>query len=231
MEVRQHLESCRIGKHCKHAQPMWKGFDMRLAASQPAMQCFHLSSCSAAGPFSRLPCTAFSWCSQQTCFEPDAHTHSFGDCWLKFTEGPLNPEVSSPHLSCCCPLHQSYFATWRMLHGFRSTCEVSYQMITEYDIQLHPNWCNGIQVTTFILVLALSSNTLSCQHLVLSLWHNQTAPGPQSTIMPHVAGLDIKSLCSHLGNLVFQPAQLPAGVVLPFGLRPSNGTFSPRFYW
>jgi hypothetical protein len=29
-----------------------------------------------------------------TCFEPDVHKHTKGDCWLKFTEGPGNPEVS-----------------------------------------------------------------------------------------------------------------------------------------
>lgn len=210
---------------------------MRLAASGPAMQGFHLTSCSAAGPFSRLPCTAFSWCSQQACFEPDAHTHSFGDCWLKFTEGPLNPEVSIPRLLCCCPFHHYCRATWRMLPALRSTCGVSYQMITEYDIQLHPRWCNGIQVIANILTLAFSSNTLlcqHCQHLALSLWHSQTAPC--FSIHNHAACcrqayLDTESSCSHLGNLIVQPAQPLAGVVLPVGLRPSNGTFSPRFYW
>ncbi len=55
----------------------------------------------AAGPFSRLPCNVFTWCSQQTCFEPDVHTHSFGDCWLKFSEGPLNPEVQSAYGQDC----------------------------------------------------------------------------------------------------------------------------------
>ena len=28
------------------------------------------------------------------CFEPDAHTHGPGDCWLKFTETPENVEVN-----------------------------------------------------------------------------------------------------------------------------------------
>jgi len=55
----------------------------------------------AAGPFSRLPCNVFAWCSQQTCFEPDVHTHSFGDCWLKFSEGPLNPEVQNAYGQDC----------------------------------------------------------------------------------------------------------------------------------
>ncbi len=27
------------------------------------------------------------------CFEPDAHHHTKGNCWLKFTEGPAAPEV------------------------------------------------------------------------------------------------------------------------------------------
>jgi len=46
------------------------------------------------GPFSRLPCNVWTWCSQPRCFEPDAHTHSFGDCWLKFSEDPHAPEVN-----------------------------------------------------------------------------------------------------------------------------------------
>jgi hypothetical protein len=29
------------------------------------------------------------------CFEPDAHTHTGGDCWLKFTECPENVEVNA----------------------------------------------------------------------------------------------------------------------------------------
>lgn len=46
------------------------------------------------GPFSGLPCNVWTWCSQKVCFEPDAHSHSFGDCWLKFTEDPHAPEVN-----------------------------------------------------------------------------------------------------------------------------------------
>ena len=46
------------------------------------------------GPFSRLPCNVWTWCAQPKCFEPDAHTHSFGDCWLKFSELPESPEVN-----------------------------------------------------------------------------------------------------------------------------------------
>lgn len=61
----------------------------------------------AAGPFSRLPCNVFAWCSEQTCFEPDVHTHSFGDCWLKFSEGPLNPEVQSAYGQDCSVLKHS----------------------------------------------------------------------------------------------------------------------------
>lgn len=49
------------------------------------------------GQFGRLPCNAFVWCplTQPRCFEPDAHTHSAGDCWLKFTEVPEQPEVNA----------------------------------------------------------------------------------------------------------------------------------------
>ena len=53
---------------------------------------------SAGGVFGNLPCNAFVWCPVDveggTCFEPDAHTHGAGDCWLKFTETPEAPQVN-----------------------------------------------------------------------------------------------------------------------------------------
>ena len=32
--------------------------------------------------------------THETCFEPDAHTHHAGDCWLKFTEVPESIQVN-----------------------------------------------------------------------------------------------------------------------------------------
>lgn len=61
------------------------------------------SSCEAAciahrptgsGPFGKLPCNVWTWCGKPKCWEPDAHSHSFGDCWLKFSELPEAPEVN-----------------------------------------------------------------------------------------------------------------------------------------
>ena len=46
------------------------------------------------GPFGGLPCNVWTWCSRKVCWEPDAHSHSFGDCWLKFSESPESPEVN-----------------------------------------------------------------------------------------------------------------------------------------
>lgn len=46
------------------------------------------------GPFGELPCNAFTYCNADVCFEPDAHNHTRGDCWLKFTEAPAAPEVN-----------------------------------------------------------------------------------------------------------------------------------------
>lgn len=46
------------------------------------------------GPFHALPCNVWTWCGRETCWEPDAHKHSFGDCWLKFSEQPEAPEVN-----------------------------------------------------------------------------------------------------------------------------------------
>lgn len=44
--------------------------------------------------FARLPCNTWTWCAADDCWEPDAHKHSKGDCWLKFTEAPQNPEFN-----------------------------------------------------------------------------------------------------------------------------------------
>jgi len=45
-----------------------------------------------------FPCNVFVWCPKgegiEECFEPDAHTHSPGDCWLKFSETPESVEVN-----------------------------------------------------------------------------------------------------------------------------------------
>jgi hypothetical protein len=46
------------------------------------------------GPMKNLPCNAFSWCPDDVCFAPDAHHHTKGDCWIKFTEGPAWPEIN-----------------------------------------------------------------------------------------------------------------------------------------
>lgn len=49
------------------------------------------------GMFGKLPCNAFVYCpvGEARCFEPDAHMHTGGDCWLKFTEVPEAPEVNA----------------------------------------------------------------------------------------------------------------------------------------
>lgn len=45
-------------------------------------------------PYKLLPCNAWVWCPEDVCWEPDAHSHTKGDCWLKFTEAPHIPEVN-----------------------------------------------------------------------------------------------------------------------------------------
>lgn len=62
-------EEC--GEHCKRHMPL-------------AVQ----------GPFTKLPCNAWAYCPEEPCWEPDAHSHHKGNCWLKFTEGPVAPEVN-----------------------------------------------------------------------------------------------------------------------------------------
>eukprot|EP00899_Mesostigma_viride_P015426 jgi/Mesvir1/23885/Mv10674-RA.1 len=64
------------------------------SAQECAAACMEHEPGTIPGPFERLPCNAWTWCSKPHCFEPDAHQHSFGDCWLKFTELPHAPEVN-----------------------------------------------------------------------------------------------------------------------------------------
>ncbi|XRB14699.1 hypothetical protein RI054_08g45390 [Pseudoscourfieldia marina] len=54
----------------------------------------HVPGAHVGGPFQHLPCNAWVWCPDAVCFEPDAHKHTKGDCWLKFTELPASPEVN-----------------------------------------------------------------------------------------------------------------------------------------
>ena len=72
-----------------HQKGDWHGCEAACRAHRPS-----LMGGPRTGPFSRLPCNTWTWCSEQVCFEPDAHTHKFGNCWLKFAEDPEAPEVN-----------------------------------------------------------------------------------------------------------------------------------------
>lgn len=72
------------------------------------------------GPYVNLPCNAFAWCPDEICFEPDAHTHHKGDCWLKFTEGPAYPEVCGFwHLQPRVCFHRGRAGQGEMFWGHR----------------------------------------------------------------------------------------------------------------
>jgi len=65
-------------------------------AEQCAQKCREHVPGRGGGPFNDLPCNAFVWCdiANDICFEPDAHVHTAGDCWLKFTEVPERVEIN-----------------------------------------------------------------------------------------------------------------------------------------
>ena len=67
-------------------KPTWQACEASCRAFNPAS--------SGGAPFRGLPCNTWTWCSEPVCFEPDAHKHSLGDCWLKFQELPEAPEVN-----------------------------------------------------------------------------------------------------------------------------------------
>ena len=105
---------------CMHLQPSQPActacnpptcdpLSMHLQPSQPPCP-----ACAHAGPFMNLPCNAFAFCPDDVCFEPDAHHHTKGDCWLKFTEAPLAPEVR-PMLTALLmnAVHDCYIPVYR----------------------------------------------------------------------------------------------------------------------
>ncbi|KAG8457082.1 hypothetical protein KFE25_009842 [Diacronema lutheri] len=67
-----------------HKKSNWSACEAACIAHRP----------SGAGPFGSLPCNVWTWCGNGSCWEPDAHSHSFGDCWLKFSERPEAVEVN-----------------------------------------------------------------------------------------------------------------------------------------
>jgi hypothetical protein len=92
------------GRHCGFSEgefkscirhtatlPVSKQYVMHLHGTQVLIA--HSTMCNA-GPFDRLPCNTFAWCGAEVCFEPDAHHHTLHDCWLKFTEAPMVPELN-----------------------------------------------------------------------------------------------------------------------------------------
>lgn len=66
----------------------------RETAQECAKACWKHRPGQVDGAFRDLPCNAFTFCGAETCFEPDKHKHTRGDCWLKFTEAPASPEVN-----------------------------------------------------------------------------------------------------------------------------------------
>lgn len=72
----------------------WGINNKKNSAEECAQQCRDHRPGVIPGPMKNLPCNAFAWCGEDVCFEPDAHRHTRGDCWLKFTEGPASPEVN-----------------------------------------------------------------------------------------------------------------------------------------
>lgn len=73
---------------------MWGIGNKKASAEECAKACLLHMPKMVSGPFENLPCNAFTWCGEEVCFEPDAHTHTKGDCWLKFTEGPAVAEIN-----------------------------------------------------------------------------------------------------------------------------------------
>lgn len=88
-ELRADYDGLGVKWGIGHNHPDWKACEAACIAHRPTSLVLPRQ-----GPFSRLPCNTWTWCGEPKCFEPDAHSHSFGNCWLKFAEDPHAPEVN-----------------------------------------------------------------------------------------------------------------------------------------
>ena len=70
----------------------------------------HVSSAAACCAKCRAHARCNSWvfCPEPVCFAPDAHKHTFGECWLKDQRRPEAPSVN---------MRGSYTAKYRARHG------------------------------------------------------------------------------------------------------------------
>ena len=69
----------------------WGPHNKKDSAYECALDCLNFVPDLNANQF---PCNLFVYCPDDECFEPDAHTHTKGDCWLKFAERPHVPEIN-----------------------------------------------------------------------------------------------------------------------------------------
>eukprot|EP00300_Choanocystis_sp_HF-7_P013227 c18211_g1_i1.p6 GENE.c18211_g1_i1~~c18211_g1_i1.p6 ORF type:complete len:124 (-),score=17.95 c18211_g1_i1:1320-1670(-) len=68
---------------------MWGSHNKKATAEECAQHCYAWEP-----KGEEFPCNVWVFCPDDVCFEPDAHKHTKGDCWLKFTELPSEPEVN-----------------------------------------------------------------------------------------------------------------------------------------
>lgn len=73
------------------------GIDNKKATPEDCCQACrdHVPGPAVGGPFGNLPCNVWVYCDAEECFEADAHHHTKGDCWLKFSEAPQFPEINA----------------------------------------------------------------------------------------------------------------------------------------
>eukprot|EP01065_Artemidia_motanka_P022187 TRINITY_DN26400_c0_g1_i1.p1 TRINITY_DN26400_c0_g1~~TRINITY_DN26400_c0_g1_i1.p1 ORF type:complete len:497 (+),score=126.50 TRINITY_DN26400_c0_g1_i1:53-1543(+) len=89
---------CHVERHASYdgVAVRWGVGHKKDSAEACAEACRQHRPAVVGGPGGHLPCNLWVWCpvDQDECFEPDAHRHRGGDCWLKFTEVPEAPEVN-----------------------------------------------------------------------------------------------------------------------------------------
>eukprot|EP01060_Flectonema_neradi_P002837 TRINITY_DN11785_c0_g1_i1.p1 TRINITY_DN11785_c0_g1~~TRINITY_DN11785_c0_g1_i1.p1 ORF type:complete len:475 (+),score=66.64 TRINITY_DN11785_c0_g1_i1:101-1525(+) len=75
---------------------LWGIGNKKNTAEECALSCINYKPRPDVGVGSNLPCNEWVFCPKDSpvCFEPDAHTHTAGDCWLRFTEHPQSPEIN-----------------------------------------------------------------------------------------------------------------------------------------
>lgn len=151
------------------------------------------------------PCHSHPCCAQ----------HTAGDCWLKFTEGPANPEVL-----IACHLNQTRTCAHATFRAADSRGTVACVCPTQLNSDFTQSLPESLRAPGQLPRRRLTS----CPNTVLSQ-PPCLPPGCRSALADGMAAFVPRHPTAPMR------VQWTAGVLLPPGTSLGNGTFGPRYHW